>query len=327
MHWTYRLPIGRPSPVLDVTCKANPNQMNYDIRKRLPKPEETKQLLDVLKSRNLNFCDYEEIEKEINSYFNIIPLKICIILKGATLFRARRNINEKPFEHTDEIYIAPISRITEFGRANKPYQQIFYTGLDMKQAAFEVLQNYRHSYNPYHEHDSVTIGAYEVMEDIHLATLIHSSDVHKIRPEMKAHLEKEKEILDFSILGDDFTKSFELILEFFSDQFAKANISNKEYIYSVFYLNHVLNSNDFKPKELNFKFEGVNYPSVARKYQFDNQAMTLETANNKLRLKNIYHVICTGFNFETGNLTIGIIHDAKEFNTGNIIWNTNTYGY
>lgn len=309
-----------------VICKGK-REMNHNLKNRLPKPQDTDRLLNILKAKNLNSTEYEELVKEINGYFKIIPLKYCIIKKGAMLYRARKNKNEKPYEEVSKIYIAPKNRIDDFGRANKPRQQIFYTGLDMKQAAFEVLQDHKNSTNPYKEHDSVTIGAYEVLEEINLATLIFSPDVQKVRPEMKQHIEEEKEMLDFSVLGEDFVNSSNLILEFFSDKFAEPNLASKEYMYSVFYINHVLFANELIDPKHNFQFEGVNYPSVARKYKFDNQALTLETAEKKLKLKNIYNVICTGFDFDTGDLTIGILHDANSWKDGKIIWNTNQYGY
>lgn len=299
--------------------------MSYDIKTRIPDPESTRKILSDLSQLDLNEITYNELDKLINQHFKVIPYKLCRFQKGGSLFRARKNEGEEPFKQVNQIYIAPKNRIEEFGRANKPKQQIFYCGVEMKQAAFEVLQDYKNSHSPYDGVDSVTIGEYEIIKEFDLAQVIFSSEAQKIRPEFKEHLEKEKETVDLADISEDFKKSTNMLLEFFSDKFAEPNLKNKEYMFSVFYLNYVLGSNEFLPNNANFKFVGVNYPSVARKYKFDNQAMTLDAANECLKLKNIYNVLCTGFDFEKGDLTIGVLNDAKSWDDGNIEWNTELY--
>lgn len=285
-------------------------------QEKLPSPVEVIKKINTLKSLNYRELSFEDVEKIINHYFEMIPLNPCMINTGATIYRARCNKNQLPYNDINDIYITPKDLIKDYGRGNRPFQQIFYSSNDFEHAAFEVLQHHKKSRNPFNDVDGVTIGEYRVIKPLFMATLMHSKDVQKVRLEIQEHLQNEKKFLKYSKSFDGLVKSSELLLEFFADEFAKPNIiHNSDYMISVQYVNSILKSNSFGSG-----FDGVNYPGVAGKYRTDNQAIFKKSADEKLQLIKTYNVMCTGFDFVKGNLICSILNESNAISSDRIVW-------
>lgn len=284
-------------------------------------------LIDQLEQLNLSEIDDTYLERFIEDKIKIVPYTNGVIKAGAELFRARLNINEEPFTEVKDIWVPPIDLIKDYGRANRPKEQIFYCASNFRLASFEVIQDFKNSFSPKHEVAFLTIGVWKVIDDINLADIIHSPVLHNVRDDIRANFKKHQEILYQKHLTPEIATASSLISQFFSDQFTKREIkSPHDYKISAYYTRLLKTMNSkIAPQFTKEKFDGVNYPSVAMKYKGDNQAIFFESAKQKLKLINAIQVVCSNLDFETGDFTAGIMHEAKSIVDGKIVWKSEIY--
>ena len=289
--------------------------------------DEAFKLIEHLEHLNLSEIDDIYLEKYIEDKIKIIPYTNGVIKAGTELFRARLNINEKPFTEVKDIWVPPIDLIKEYGRANKPNEQIFYCSSNFRLASFEVIQDIKNSLSPKNEVAFLTIGVWKTLEDINLADIIHSPVLHKTRGDIRANFQKHQEILYKQHLTPEIATASSLISQFFSEQFTKYKTnSHHDYKISAYYTRLLKTMNSkIAPEYIKKKFDGVNYPSVAMKYKGDNQAVFLESAKQKLELINAIQVVCSNLDFESGDFTAGIMHEAKSIIGGKIVWKEEIY--
>jgi len=295
---------------------------NDKFHNRFTKLKDTLNYLENLENLDLINTEYEDLERIIDERFPIIPYPSAIIPAGTELFRARLNEYKNPYTNVQDIFIAQSENIIEYGRANKPNEQIFYCASNFQLATIEVIQNYQK--NPFAEKGIafLTIGVWRTKSDLHVSNITHSPILHKFRQDISSNYNQIEEILKSEHHTVDFAKSSSLILQFFAEQYTKNTIkSHHDYKISAFYANRL---NQIKAniafEYAKEKFDGINYPSVAMKYKGDNQALLLETAENKLELINTLFVMCGNINIENPSFTPGILHEAKNIVDGIIEW-------
>ena len=125
MHWTYRLPIGRPSPVLDVSSHySDPTKMTlYD---RYIKGETETVYEDIYKLGEDAFLqsNYVDIEKVLTETFERVAYNLDIIykelLKINYTFKSNFEYNFerpliKPLENTDKLLEKLDNSVRSFG--------------------------------------------------------------------------------------------------------------------------------------------------------------------------------------------------------------------
>ena len=299
-----------------------------DFEKRFTKTSDALKHIEKLKLIDLTRVTDSELELIINRCFNIIPFTSATIPKGTQVFRARVNINNgKPFNYLHEIYAPPSKCIKKYGRANKPCERVFYCSSNLKLAAFEVIQELKNKCNPRNEVVFLTIGIWKTKVDLHVSNIIYSPVLHKLRDDILTSFQQsQKDIFD-GTLDDDTKTASSLLLQFFAEEYTKNNIkTDADYRISNYYINSLRNANSFiAPQFSSEKFDGINYPSVAMKYKGDNQAIFIESANDKLEAVNALQVICSNIDFENGDFTPGIMHEAKSIIDDIIDWKTELY--
>jgi hypothetical protein len=301
--------------------------MKNQLENSFPKTDDVIKFINEISNINLNEISYEELEARIHSNFRYIPITDCFIPAETNLFRARVNQNNVPYSLVKDIYLPPKKLIDKYGRANRPGQQIFYCASNYKLASFEVIQDLKNSFSPAMEVAYLTVGIWKTKSKLHLANIIDSPFLHQLRDDIKKHYKKIQSMLNNGNLSKELVDSNNLISQFFSDEFTKEEIkSHLDYKISALYANSIIAMNKIIAKEYSKeKFDGINYPSVAMKYKGDNQAIFPNSAQSKLELTNSIQVLCGNLNFEKGDFTGGIIHEAESIENGNIKWKDEIY--
>jgi hypothetical protein len=283
--------------------------------------------IEYLENLNLDETDDLTLEKIVDDKFPIFTYTSGRIPEGTELFRARLNVNEKPFPFVNDIWTPPVDRINNYGRANRPGEQIFYCASNFRLAAFEVIQDFKNSLSPKHEVAFLTIGVWKTLKPLHVALIIDSPVLHNIRHDIRDNFEKNQALLNKGHLTNEVVTANNLISQFFSDQFTKSNIkSHNDYKISALYARRLKESSKHIAKEYKSEiFDGINYPSVAMKFKGDNQAIFIDSAKNKLKLINVIQVVCSNLDFDSGNFVAGIMHEAETIDSGNITWKKEIY--
>ncbi|MES2656065.1 MAG: hypothetical protein V4620_10780 [Bacteroidota bacterium] len=290
---------------------------------------------DALDAINeLNKLDLSEIhetdlEKILNDKFRWFPITHDTIPAGTELFRARVNINRQPFNKVADIFAPPSDCIMTYGRANRQGERIFYCASNYKLATLEVVQWLKKNRFPNKEIVFLTMGIWRTKVDLNVACIIDSPILHETRSDINEFYKEVQKSLNRGDLSQDLVNANNLISKFFSDQFTKDNISSHhDYKISALYTSTIKEGNNYiAPQFKNEKFDGINYPSVAMKYQGDNQALFIETAQdtNKLEIINAIQLMCYNIDFENGDFMDGTLHEAQEISNGIIKWKEEIY--
>lgn len=255
-------------------------------------PDYIEQALIDFKNRTWINLTFNDIMQEFRSTFITIPTCIIKVKKGTVLFRGRINNNEKLFNHLDEISIKPKDKVKSFGRANIPGESVFYASTNEETVAREVTQWYINDkgraqdlfsrgimnvhWNPFVSF--ITISAWYVVEDLTLALLFNSDDTKRPENVQKIIAERNKPMSGYS---ENYHKSFNKILNFFSSEFGRLDIKQDlEYIFSAYYAYEIYQQNGYRAQKINF--DGVKYASIANEYRGENIALCESSFRKKI---------------------------------------------
>jgi hypothetical protein len=241
-----------------------------------------KEFIESLKKANLSKVSYNKIVSDIKFESIQLPYTTTIIRKGQYIERGRINEKEDKFYSEFDIsYRTDTGNITDFGRANKPFQSRFYGAMKTDELQIprivlfsELVEQFR---NPKSNIDktTMTIGRWYVKEDFEVADICYSSRYLKVKSIKDKYDYWIKETKDTEIGEDDFQE----LLEFFSNEFSKTHIENKtDYKISSIYSDLAIFANGLK---------GIIYPSVRTDYLGYNIALPPETVEKCLELKEV----------------------------------------
>jgi hypothetical protein len=294
---------------------------------RLTKANDAIKFIKEIEAIELSHVTDLELEKLIDERFPIFPFIGAIIPQNTELFRARININEKPFERVEDIYLPPKEKLITYGRANRPYNQVFYCASNYELAIFEVIQNLKYNYNPQWQVVFLTVGVWKTKVALHVASIIHSPILHEVRKDIKQYFEQNQKDLSNGHMRTDAVNAYNFISQFFADQYTKSEIkSHFDYRISALYAHRLkLANSDIAPQYSADKFDGINYPSVAMKFKGDNQALFIEAANEKIELINTLQIVCSNFDFNNGTILSGVLLEADRIENNLITWKTEFY--
>jgi len=288
-----------------------------------------KYIEDALKKIKREFdtkkYDFTELTSSIRDYIGFTPISECKINKGTFLARARTKQDNIPYNRLSKITLRQKEFVKSFGRAHVPNQAIFYCSTNDEVAIREATQwhitdfNTLYNRNMLENHDShkkfVTVSIWKVVEDIHLASLFLNEEVMNKNTVAKYFGDKIKnEIINEHDGG--VHKSTELILEFFSNEFAKKTIETEsDYLLSAYYANEVyLASKNLK------KLDGVTYSTIALDYQGENIAITQEAYKKKIEFETAYHAYVANIASENSPMMIGKLYKVVDCKDDIITW-------
>lgn len=291
---------------------------------RFPSLENATNFIKKLKAIDLVNVSFEDIDNLINTFFELIPFATGSIAKGETLFRARINDNEKGFKSISELGLKPKELVTDFGRANRPNESVFYCSNNFGLACGEVLHNLMDARDRRDKLIITSVSEWETLIDLHITPVFYSEAIMKMREEVAAF--KNNISYYFRSKGLFKTETLDvsdLILEFFCDEFSKNIIKTpNDYKYSVWYVWKLKRGNDLIHQKFNKnKSDGVVYPGVAMNYKGDNIALFDSDLETKIKFKTAYELICTNFEFENSKFSYAKIRAMDSFDiNGKLKW-------
>jgi hypothetical protein len=218
-------------------------------------------------SDQLEKVEYEDIINILKNTVKRIPIPLAKLRAKSAVDRARKNIGEKMFTSVEQLsYIKDKNVIdnylTEFGRANKPHQPIFYGAVettDMKHqritAIAETSELFQDPNGINLKGELYTVSRWRNQEELTLAEVVFASEAIKVNPDIRRAFEKQTEFAKQE--GQDDLEFYTDFLVFISDQFAREKQTHHDYKISTAYVDLVLKHPDV---------QGVSFPSVQTKY-------------------------------------------------------------
>lgn len=269
------------------------------------KQEEALKALNDLKklSNNLETVDYSHIIDLIANSIRFVPITLAKLHKGTFIDRVRMNKSDALFtKEADISYIKNKNVIdnclTEFGRANKPHEVMFYGAIESTQIDNQGVTALVETCDFIKDINSVcikgqlfTISRWEVLEELTIAEMVFSDNALSVNPDTQKafsfHNEKFKEhpMRELALLQ----------LQFFCNQYARQIGTHEDYKISVAYTQLQLSKLDLA---------GITYPSVAAEYKGQNIVLKPKIVDEFLKLKGV----CTKILYKNGSKSFAANH-------------------
>jgi hypothetical protein len=186
--------------------------------------------------------------------------------QNAEVDRARLNKGDALYNHIDDLgYIKNqniIDNLTEYGRANKPHQVMFYGAIKTSPidkprvtaiAETSKLFQDKDGYNL--DGENYTISRWRNREEFFMAEIVFAKAAMENNPDIKRSFENQIRFADD--LNEDDIEFYKEFLIFISEEFARKAKKNDDYKISVAYANLILEHP---------QIEGVMFPSVQTNY-------------------------------------------------------------
>ncbi len=252
--------------------------------KELPSVKELKAIIESIKQADLSQVSYNKLVNALTS-LQFVPFVTGILKKGHFIERARINSTGEIFTTENQIsYRTDYPNIKKYGRANVPHYSLFYGAFEsdvIKHPRFVNLLETSEIFRNLEE-DKVenadfimTVGKWKIKEDIEVVQMVFDENSIKNSKDIKRgydfHIKK------LSNEHPEHKHQFELILNFFSNEFAKKEIKNHfDYMISAAYTDLAINWQGHK---------GLTYPSVKTDYQGHNVVLTPGIVDKYLELE------------------------------------------
>lgn len=251
---------------------------------KLPSVEELKAIIASIKEADLSKVSYNKLVNAITT-LQFVPFVTAKLKKGHTIERARINKPEEIYTTESQIsYRTDYPNIKSYGRANVPHFSLFYGAFEsdvIKHPRFvnlletsEIFRNLEK--NEVKDADFImTVGKWVIKEDIEVVEMVFDKNSIQNSPDIKRSYEFHLEKLTKE--HPEHREQFELILQFFSNQFAKKDIkTHYDYMISAAYTDMAINWRGHK---------GLTYPSVKTDYQGHNVVLTPFIVDKYLELE------------------------------------------
>ncbi|MBK0384556.1 RES domain-containing protein [Pedobacter sp. SD-b] len=211
-----------------------------------------------------------------------IPFPVITIPKGSVFYRVRVHTKDETnclFKRVSDLgHRVDRNGIKKFGRANEPFQSIFYCS-DVKETAFcETSKLVRNNENENFEENS--LGTWRTRRDIKVACLPKNKDYYG----NKTIESLNKDLNDcFNEFNNDDSYNLQYFLHRISDEFS-LNSSDRDfnYLLTCAFANYVFET-PMSPMNSDEKvdIDGITYPSVQWTSKGMNLALKPELIKNK----------------------------------------------
>lgn len=267
------------------------------------------EFIENLKSAEISKVSFYKLLQVIKQNNIRIPYTTALLKKGTPIERGRINEDCGFYNSEFEIsYRTDIGNIKEFGRANKPFQSLFYGVIPSKNIELprivlfsELVEQFRIIPTDDFE-TTMTIGRWIVKEDFEIADVCFSDDYINVKNIKKRYDYWINETKD-SKIGQ---KEYQDLLTMFSKEFSKTHINNHfDYKLSSLYAEIAIFAN---------RLNGIGYPSVKIDYLANNVALTPEAVERYLELKEVGRFRLV---IENGKSLLDQTHYAKDLGAFN----------
>jgi hypothetical protein len=261
--------------------------------------EETFKKLD---NSDLQGISLTRLEHIFRNEVCFISYTLAHMKKGHFIYRARLNKKCEDgspilFNSENEIsYRTDLQNIKECGRANIPGQSMFYGSYDSESIETTRITNFfeideLRNINNTSEELYLTIGKWEIKEDFVVLEIVFNNESIANNPDVKRSYENQ--LSNFSKSYPNNIEEIQLILEFYSNQFAK-KVERKrsdDYKISALYTFVALTTKQSQLKKIDGSSSepiwGVVYPSVQTEFKGNNIALIPDAVENYLELNAV----------------------------------------
>ena len=237
----------------------------------------------IKKIENLDLTSYPHTEvKSLLKELGKIGTIITTLHKGKRIIRARINENSKPFKNISELSFKPQEFNTTYQRASTPDNTMFYGSIvpeilgknEPDTARFTTLLELSDFVRDTETvgMQKITFSVWEVVEDLHLVSLIHHKNFDRPTDLSK---QLQQDFLTFIEEYPELKKSSIETTQFIGEQFAKPVAVDKDYDYLI--------SAVYTKLITEFGYDGVLYPSVRLAGEGINIAVSPQNINTKIR--------------------------------------------
>ncbi len=221
------------------------------------------------------------IFKEVDDYD--IPIVRFTIYPGSGLIRQRINLRGKEFQEVSELNYPPANYLSNHGRANLPYQSMFYacffpsenepnTPIPRIVSLLETSSFFKDKESTGIER--VTVSRWDVLETLNLIALPFSGDYNRPCQDVLNFVKAWQDIINDASVNPE---GLELI-QYMSNEIATDFSFDNEYIKIANFVNYLLNVNA-KTKDA----DGIIYPSVPAQGGGFNVAVKPNIADAKIK--------------------------------------------
>ena len=272
-----------------------------------------KEVLGVIQSLNLKDYPHKTLKNHLRELgaFGVI---LTTLHKGKKIIRARINNNGESYDNVSKLSFKPPEFNNTYQRASTPNNTMFYGAVTPEYlqegeneleriTVFSELANSNKflTDNSSRGELKITFARWDVIEDIHLVSLISHNDFQRGLHIFKQLQNDLSDALDGSKLKEQTLE----ISDFLAGEYAKADI-NGDYDYLI--------SAIFSELAIE-KYDGVYYPSVRMAGDGVNVAIKPDTV--KSNLKFIGASECTIYKNEM-NILIGNDKQSRTLENGNL---------
>lgn len=237
------------------------------------------ELIQLLRNIDLSKVSRDKIVYTIHKNGIRLPILTSIIKRGEIIERGRVSDEGCIFSSEYEIsYRTDIEKIDKYGRANRPFQSMFYgssPSRDIKHPTIvlfsELVEQFR-NISKLNFETTMTVGRWIVTEDFEVADVCFSENYFTVE-EIKSRYDSWVQKIQNTELNEEVYKD---LLFFFSNEFAKKSINNHhDYKISSIYTDYALNE----------KLNGICYPSVRTDYKGRNFALLPSAVEKFMELR------------------------------------------
>lgn len=250
----------------------------------LPSVDEIKKLIVEYETADLEKVSFNKLSVQLRK-LKWIPILTAKLNKGYHIERARINRPEEIFySEADISYRNDYENIKTYGRANMKHQSLFYGAIESDVIKHPRLINLLETSQIFRDLDKIkvdkadfvmTVGKWRIKEDIEVAEMVFNKDSIKNSKDVEKSFKYHQENLAKE--HPENLEQFLLILEFFSNQFARKDINkNTDYMISAAFTDFVINWKGLP---------GLKYPSVKSDYIGHNIVLTPVVVEQFLELE------------------------------------------
>jgi len=258
----------------------------YKLLKQFMSTQE-KALNEIIAYRNrLDEIKYEDIKTLIKESIRHVPVALAKLQKNSAIDRVRLNKNIPFFNSQKELsYITDeevISKyLTEFGRANKPHQPLFYGALTSEKikenrmtAYLETSTLVRDTKGVNLEGELFTLSRWRNKQELIIPEIVFSEEAIKANPQTAASYEMHYRTLKEEPLREIALRQLQL----FSQEFARKARTHHDYKIAVAYADLLMTEGNYP---------GILYPSVQSGFQGQNLVLRPDIVDKHLVLNNV----------------------------------------
>lgn len=241
-------------------------------------------ITDALNAYDIEKANLDElyrIFKEVDDYD--IPIVRFTIYPGARLIRQRINLKGKEFYEISELNYPPAACLSNHGRANLPYQPMFYAcsfpNDNESNTPLPRIVSLLETSSFFNDKESAgieraTVSRWDVFKTLNLIALPFCGDYSRPCKDVINFVKAWQDIINDASINPE---GLELI-QYMSNEMATEFSFDNEYIKVANFVNYLLNINT-KTKDA----DGIIYPSVPAQGGGFNVAVKPDIADAKIR--------------------------------------------